>query len=130
MDPIANMLSTIKNASMVGKPSIVVTYSKEKESIAEVLKTGGFLSEVKVFKDKEAPSKSLRLDIAYVDGVSKIKEIKRTSKPGRRIYKGYTEIRPVVANLGFMVISTSRGVMNSIEAKKKKLGGEVICTIY
>ncbi len=130
MDPIANMLSTIKNASMVGKPSIVVTYSKEKENIAEVLKNGGFLSEVKVFKDKEAPSKSLRLDIAYVDGVSKIKEIKRTSKPGRRIYKGYTEIRPVVANLGFMVISTSRGVMNSIEAKKKKLGGEVICTIY
>lgn len=130
MDPIANMLSTIKNASMVGKPSIVVTYSKEKESIAEVLKNGGFLSEVKVFKDKEAPSKSLRLDIAYVDGVSKIKEIKRTSKPGRRIYKGYADIRPVVANLGFMVISTSRGVMNSIEAKKKKLGGEVICTIY
>ncbi len=130
MDPIANMLSTIKNASMVGKPSIVVTYSKEKESIAEVLKNGGFLTEVKVFKDKEAPSKSLRLDLSYVDGVSKIKEIKRTSKPGRRIYKGYTEIRPVVANLGFMVISTSRGVMNSIEAKKKKLGGEVICTIY
>jgi small subunit ribosomal protein S8 len=131
MDQISNMLSTIKNASMVGKKSIEFDYSKLKEEIAQVLKEGGFLSEVKVFKEKDSSIKKLRLDISYDEEEgSKITEIRRISKPGRRVYLGYSEIRPVAANMGFLVMSTSRGVMTSTDARKKKLGGEVICRVY
>jgi small subunit ribosomal protein S8 len=130
MDPIANMLSTIKNASMSRKASVVIPFSMEKEQIASVLKAGGFLSEVKVFKEKETVGKSIRLDIAYDNGLPRLTELKRVSKPGRRVYKGYADLRPVVGGLGYMVLSTSRGVMTSNDARKKKLGGEVICLVY
>lgn len=131
MDQISNMLSTIKNASMVGKKSVEFDYSKIKEEIAKVLKDGGFLDEVKVFKEKDSSIKKLRIDISFdEDGVAKITELRRMSKPGRRVYLGYSEIKPVAANMGFLVLSTSRGVMTSTEAKKKKLGGELICRVY
>lgn len=130
MDPIANMLSTIKNASMSRKASVVIPFSMEKEKIAGVLKDGGFLTEVKVFKEKDTVGKSIRLDIAYDNGLPRLTELKRVSKPGRRVYKGYAELRPVVGGLGYMVLSTSRGVMTSHEARKKKLGGKVLCLVY
>ena len=130
MDQIANMLSTIKNASMARKASVVVPFSIEKERVANVLKDGGFLTEVKVFKEKDSVCKNLRLDIAYDNTFPRITEIKRISKPGRRVYKGYMDLKPVVGGLGYMIISTSRGIMTSNEAKKKKLGGEVLCLVY
>jgi len=131
MDQISNMLSTIKNASMAGKKSIELDHSRMKEEIAKVLKEGGFLSEVKVFKEKDTPLKKMRIDIAFgEDEVSKVTDVQRISKPGRRVYLGYSDIKPVNANMGFLVLSTSRGVMNSKEARKKKLGGEIICKIY
>ncbi len=131
MDQISNMLSTIKNASMAGKKSIEVDHSKMKEEIAKVLKEGGFLQEVKVFKEKDSPLKKMRIDIAFgEDEVSKVTDLQRISKPGRRVYLGYSDIKPVAANMGFLVLSTSRGVMTSKEARKKKLGGEIICKIY
>lgn len=130
MDQIANMLSTIKNASMSRKVSVVVPFSTEKEKIAVVLKDGGFLSDVKVFKEKDSAGKSIRLDVSYDNGIPRLTELKRVSRPGRRVYKGYQELRPVVGGLGYMVLSTSRGIMTSNEARKKKLGGEVICLVY
>ncbi len=116
---------------MVGKKSVEMDHSKMKEEIAKVLKDGGFLQEVKVFKEKDSVSKKMRLDIAFgEDEVSKVTDLQRISKPGRRVYLGYSDIKPVAANMGFLVLSTSRGVMNSKEARKKKLGGEIICKIY
>jgi small subunit ribosomal protein S8 len=131
MDQIANMLSTIKNAAMAGKQSIELDHSKLKEEVAKVLKDGGFLQEVKVFKEKDSIIKKMRIDIAFDEASSsKVTALQRISKPGRRVYVGYQDIKPVAAHMGFLVLSTSRGVMNSKEARKKKLGGEIICKVY
>jgi small subunit ribosomal protein S8 len=128
-DRLSDMLSSIKNAAMAGKPFIEVLFTKECESVAKNLEKAGFLSGVKSFKPEGKPFKMLRLDLAYENGIAKISDVKRVSKPGRRVYKGYQELRPMAGGFGVRVVSTSRGVMSSIEAKKKKLGGEVICEV-
>ena len=130
MDRISNMLSAIKNASMVGKDLVEITYSKECESIAKVLEKGGFVSGVKTFKPKETKRKMLRIDLINEEGQPKVRDIKRISRPGKRIYRGARQLKPVQAGFGLLVISTSRGVMSGAEAKKKKLGGEVLCEVY
>ena len=130
VDRISNMISSIKNTSMVGKDSLEIPYTTECESIAKVLKKSGFLDDVKVFKKEKSSSKMLHLDLSKEDGVIKISEAKRVSKPGRRIYKGFKDLKPVIQGFGVLVVSTSRGVMDGREAKKKKLGGEVLCEVY
>ena len=130
VDRISNMISSIKNTSMVGKDSLEIPYTTECESIAKVLKKSGFLDDVKVFKKEKSSSKMLHLDLSKEDGVIKISEAKRVSKPGRRIYKGFKDLKPVLQGFGVLVVSTSRGVMDGREAKKKKLGGEVLCEVY
>ena len=130
IDRISNMLSAIKNASMVGKDFIEIGLSKECESIAKALQKGNFVSEVKVFKPKEAKRKMLRIDLINEEGNPKIRDIRRVSKPGKRIYRGAGQLRPVQGGYGLLIVSTSRGVMSGDEAKKKKLGGEVLCEVY
>lgn len=128
-DTVANMLSGIKNASLVSKEFIEIPYSKMNESVAKVLKKSDFISEVKVFKEKGVTHKSLRIDLAYEEGESKIRDIKRVSKSGRRIYLGFEKIKRVKPEFGVIVVSTSKGAMSGEEARKKKLGGEIICEV-
>ena len=130
VDRLSNMLSDLKNAALARKSYIETFYSKECEGVANVLKEAGFLEDVKIFKEKGNSYKSLRLDLAKQDGQIKITDVKRLSKPGRRQYGGNSDIKPVVGGYGVLIVSTSRGIMSGLEARKKKLGGELICKVY
>lgn len=130
MDRVANMLSTIKNTAMVGKKSIELPYTKMNEAVAKVLKEKGFLEEVKVFKEEGASHKMLHLDLKFEGGMPRISEVRRVSKPGRRVYKTASELRRVVGGYGIAVVSTSQGVLESMDARKRKLGGEVVCEVW
>jgi small subunit ribosomal protein S8 len=129
MDRVSNMLSMLKNASMAKRTHIELPYTKEIESISSVLKEKGFIEDIKTFKPKGKSYKMLRLDIAYENGLPKISDVKRISKPGHRIYVGSDKLKKVVAGFGVQVISTSRGILDSTVAKSKKLGGELICEV-
>lgn len=130
IDTIANMLSSIKNASLVKKEFVEIPYTKMNEAVAKVFEKNEFITKVKVFKEKGAPFKSLRIDLAYeANGESRIRGIKRVSKPGRRIYKRYEKIGKVDPKFKVLVVSTPGGVMSGEEARAKKVGGEIICEV-
>lgn len=132
-DPIADMLTRIRNAMAVRKPEVVLPFSKVKLSIAEILKNTGYVSSVaKIKKGAEGNThEQLRIVLKYVDGKEPaISNLKRISKPGLRIYAGRSELPIVLNNFGIAIISTSKGMMTGKEAKKQNLGGEVICEIY
>ncbi len=131
MDRIANLLSTIKNAYLINKPSVETPYSRQLEEIALVLKKHGFVEDVKVFKFPNKTYKGLHIDLSYDDKeLPVLMDLKRLSKPGRRIYKKAEELLPVRGGYGLLVVSTSRGVMSGQEARKKRLGGELICKVW
>ncbi len=130
VDTIGNMLSQIKNASMVGKEFVELPHSKMNEAVAKVIEKVGFVKEVKVFKEGGAATKSLHIDLAYdKGGKAKIMDIRRVSKPGRRLYASHEEIKRVDPKFGLLVISTPQGVMSGEEARKQKVGGELICEV-
>ena len=128
-DPIADMLTRIRNGGRVGRPSVEVPLSKVKRGVAEVLKREGYIWD---FEEVEAsPVNSLRLDLKYgPNGERVIQKIQRVSKPGRRVYSRANELAPVLNGLGISVVSTSRGVLSDREARQKNLGGEVLCEIW
>lgn len=130
VDTIANMLSTIKNAVMVKKDFVEFPYSKQKEAVLKVLESRGFVSKVKIFSFQDRPFKGLHVDLSYTDGIPAINGLRRVSKPGSRVYKNFSDIKKSRGGYGVFVISTSRGAMSGEEAKKKKLGGEVICEVW
>lgn len=130
IDRISNMLSSVKNSSMAERDVVEVVYSKECESVAKVLKDKGFFEEVKVFKKEDSSIKMMKIVLAKEDGRIIISHVKRISKPGRRIYRGWKELKPVLQGLGVLIVSTSRGIMSGGEAYKKKLGGEVVGEVY
>jgi len=129
LDTISNMLSMIKNASMAGRPFVEFSHSKMCENIAKIFHKEGFLGNVKIFKPKDSNRKMLHLDLIYTDGIPSISDIKRVSKPGRRIYKGNADIGFVAGGYGISVLSTSKGVMTGKAAQKKRLGGEILCEV-
>lgn len=127
-DPIADMLTRIRNAILVNKTSVQMPHSKLKETVARILADYGFLAEVKA--SGEGTSKTLELVIHDDGDYAKITEISRLSRPGRRIYVKADEIPTVKRGRGIVVVSTSQGVMSGQDAKVKKLGGELICEVY
>ena len=127
-DPIADMLTRIRNAILVNKPSVELPHSKLKETVARILADSGFLAEVKA--SGEGTAKSLSIVINGEGDYAKITEIKRISRPGRRVYVKADEIPTVKRGRGMVVVSTSQGVMSGQDAKAKKLGGELICEVY
>src|SRR3989344_7898743 len=126
MDQISNLLISLKNASAVGKPSVLVPNSKLKFEIADLLVKKGFLASV-AKKGKKA--RSLEISLIYKDGSPRVTGVKRVSKLSRRIYQGFKEIYPFKQGLGMKVFSTSKGIMSDMDAKKEKLGGEVLFAI-
>lgn len=131
VDRLSNMLSMLKNASMVRKVDVEVPYSRTCEDVAKVLKEHGFLDEVKKFKHKDSKFQGLNLKIALdSNGASKITDAKRVSKPGRRIYRAANEFGKFMSGKGVSVVSTNRGVISGEEARKRNLGGEVICQVW
>ncbi len=127
-DPIADMLSRIRNAAAVGKHQIVLPHSTIKQTIALTLKQAGYLSDVKVIENK--PQASLEILLNEPGQNSVITEIVRLSKPGRRVYAKADEIPHVKNGRGVVLVSTSKGVMTGQTAKKQRLGGELICKVY
>jgi len=125
-DPIADMLTRIRNASRVGKSDAAVPYSRVKFEIAKILEREGYLSRV-------APDESRRemtLGLRYEAKQPALHDLQRLSKPGRRLYVGWQDIPRVKSGLGLTLVSTSQGIMTGGEARKRKLGGELICEVY
>jgi small subunit ribosomal protein S8 len=127
-DPIADMLTRIRNAINVRKAEVVLPHSKAKEAVAQLLKTNGFITGVKVV-DVDL-GKSMTLTIREERNNAVITEIVRLSKPGRRLYASAKEIPTVKRGRGIVIISTSKGMMTGSEAKKAGIGGELICKVY
>ena len=127
-DPIADLLTRIRNAQLVGKTEVRVPSSKMKKVIAEQLVKNGYLADVKLEDAK--PRGVLVVTINEKGTNSTINEITRISKPGRRVYVGASEIPKVKSGRGVVLISTSKGVMTGVEAAKAKLGGELLLKVY
>lgn len=126
-DPIADMLTRIRNAQMVGRAEVSVPCSKLKMSIAKVLKDEGYIEEFQVRED--GVQKELRIGLKYYAGRPVIERIERVSKPGLRVYKGQHEVPRVMNGLGVAILSTSRGVMTDRKARADGIGGEVLCIV-
>lgn len=127
-DPIADMLTRIRNALAVRQDQVSMPYSKIKHSVASILADNKYIVGVSV--DGEGVEKSLVLTIAGTTAVSPITEISRVSKPGRRIYAKVKDIPVIKQGRGLVIVSTSRGIMTGHDAKKQMLGGEVLCKVY
>ena len=128
-DPISDFLTHLRNASKAGLAQCVSPHSKIKESLANILKAEGYVRDVATGTD-ERGHKTLVVSMKYVDSAPVITGIKRTSTPGRRIYAGYTEIPRVLNGLGIAILSTSKGLMKDQDARRQKLGGELVCTVW
>lgn len=127
-DPIADMLTRVRNAINVRKNIVTLPHSKVKESVALLLKENNFIDEVKV---TDAPvGKILKLVINSDSSNARITEITRLSKPGRRAYVGSAEIPVVKRGRGLVIVSTSKGMMTGDQARKEHIGGELICQVY
>ncbi|MFA5021629.1 MAG: 30S ribosomal protein S8 [Patescibacteria group bacterium] len=129
-DPIADMLTRIRNALAVRKPEVVLPFSKIKIAIAEILKQNGYIKQVEKIEGVGGKFNEIRIVLKYNSKEPAIENLKRISKPGRRVYVPKDKLPIVLNNLGIAIISTPQGLMTNKEAKKKNLGGEVICEIY
>lgn len=126
-DPIADMLTRIRNAQMARKESVLIPYSKIKYSIASVLQEEGYIEtyQIKLINNIS----NIQVNLKYYSGFPVIESIKRVSKPGMRIYKSVSNLQEVLGGLGTSIVSTSKGVMTGRKAKKMGIGGEIICEI-
>ncbi len=128
-DPIADMLTRIRNAVRIERPQVELPVSKVKRGLAEVLKREGYIWDWEEVESQ--PVNQLRIHLKYgPNGERLIRHIRRVSRPGRRVYSGADKLRPVLNGLGITVISTSRGVISDREARQRNLGGEVLCEIW
>ena len=126
-DPIADMLTRIRNAQMTERATVLMPSSKVKIAIAKVLKDEGYIDGFKVAGDEVKPV--LEIALRYYAGKPVIEKIERVSKPGLRIYKSKDDIPPVMNGLGIAIVSTSRGVMTDRAARATGIGGEVLCIV-
>ena len=127
-DPITDLLNQIRNAQAVGKTEVLIPLSKIKNDIANILSKEGFVGEVK--KATKGKIKALKITLKYDEKVPAIAGLNRVSKPGQRIYEGFSEIKRVHGGYGISIVSTSKGLMTNKEARKQKLGGEIICQVW
>jgi len=126
-DPLADMLTRIRNAQMVGKTTVTMPSSKLKKNVAEVLVSEGYANAVSV---SEGVKQELTIELKYFEGKPVIAEIGRFSRPGLRAYAGKDELPTVRGGLGIAIVSTSRGVMTDRAARSAGVGGEVLCTVF
>ena len=145
-DPIADMLTRIRNANRIESPAVDMPYTMAKQRIAQVLKDEGFVIDFQIGKSEKdeggqkvfnTPTpetdvkRTLRVFLKYgPDGEKVIRHIERSSSPGLRVYRSYKELRPVLDGLGISIISTSRGVMSDRQARAQRVGGELICRVW
>ena len=128
-DPIGDMFSRIRNGQMRSLESVNIPSSNFRRNILEILKTEGFIKDFYIEKS-ENNKINLKINLKYYEGNPVIKEIKRISKPGRRVYSRATSIPKVMNGLGLAILSTPKGVMSDTEARKNNIGGEIICRVF
>src|SRR5437660_12826068 len=145
-DPIADMLTRIRNANFIERPAVEMPTTRLKEKIAQVLKNEGFILDYQVgeiaaneqghsvFQAKagiSGPKATLRIFLKYgPEGEKVIRRLDRASRPGRRLYRRHDQLKPVLDGLGIAILSTSKGVMSDRQARSQRLGGELICTVW
>ena len=127
-DPIGDMISRIKNAQMRGHKTVGLPSSNFKVKISEILKSEGFISDYKV--NSESNKSILSINLKYHSGNPVISVIERVSKPGRRIFSRAESLPKINNGLGIAIVSTAKGVMTDIDARKQKVGGEIICKVF
>jgi len=127
-DPIADMLTRLRNAAAIRKEEVILPHSRMKYDIAKILEKEGFVSGVEKIDAK--PATQLKVALKYDKDGSVIRHVARVSKPGRRVYAGKSELPKVLNDLGIAIVSTSAGMMTNKEARKRGLGGEIVCEIY
>ena len=128
-DPIADMITRIRNAQLRTLNTVNIPNSKFRARILNVLKVEGFISDYKLLSN-EKNKESLKVDLKYNNGLPVIKEIRRVSKPGRRVYTRADSIPKIQNGLGIAIVSTSMGIMSDNEASLKNIGGEIICKVF
>jgi small subunit ribosomal protein S8 len=128
-DPISDMLTRIRNAGMARKPEVLMPSTKVLVAIAKVLKDEGYIGEYEVIE--KTPQNQLKIALRYgADKKHSIREIRRVSKPGLRVYAGKDAIPRVKSGLGIAIVSTPEGVLTGYEARRRGIGGEVLCTVF
>lgn len=127
-DPIADMLTRIRNASRVRHEEVEFPYSRLKFAVSQILQEKGYLARAE--KTKEGGRDMVRLALKYPHGAPAITEIIRVSKPGQRIYAGADNLPRIKGGLGIAILSTPKGIITDDEARKEKVGGEVLCTVF
>jgi small subunit ribosomal protein S8 len=145
-DPLSDMLTRIRNAIRIERPAVDIPHSALKVNVARVLKEEGFVLDFEVGvlgrdtqgqmsfvaqANAKGPTAALRVYLKYgPDGEKVIRTIERASRPGRRLYRGHDELKPVLDGLGIAILSTNRGVMSDRRARAEKVGGELLCTVW
>jgi len=127
-DPIADMLTRIRNAQRAGKAQVSMPLSRSKRAIAELLLEEGYVANIQVVN--EGVKSTLVLELKYFDGRPVIEHLERISRPGLRIYRGTDDLPSVLGGLGVAIVSTSKGLMTDRTARAQGMGGEVVCTVY
>ena len=128
-DPIADMLTRVRNASRARHTEVIVPASRTKREIARILKEEGFIADVR--EERAGPAQMLRIELKYVDGkVPVVSGLKRISKPGLRVYARKTDIPRVLGGLGVVIVSTSKGIMTGSQARQAELGGEILAYVW
>jgi len=128
-DPLGDMLTRIRNAQLRKRPAVVTPGSKLRERVLEVLKAEGYIRGYETTAEEGGRSE-IRIELKYYDGLPVIREIKRVSKPGRRVYSSVSTLPRVRDGLGISILSTSKGVMSEHEARDRNVGGEVLCQVF
>ena len=128
-DPISDFLTHLRNASKAGLAQCVSPHSKLKESLANILKSEGYVRDVVTGTDENG-HKTVVVTMKYVDNAPVLTGLKRSSTPGRRLYTGYADIPRVLNGLGIAIVSTSKGLLKDQDARRQKLGGELVCTVW
>ena len=127
-DPIADMLTRIRNASAVRKSELVLDYSKHKMALATILAEEGYVEKVEHLTNGPLPA--IRIVLKYENAKPFIRSIRRISAPGRRVYVSYRDLPHVLQDLGIAIVSTPRGLMTNKRARKERLGGELLCELF
>jgi len=127
-DTIGDFLTAIRNASQANKATVIVQWSRLREGVARILTEAGYLSGARKGERDGLPV--LEINLKYVAGVPAITSIERVSTPGRRVYAGYTAVPSVIGGMGVSILTTSRGVMTDAEARRQKVGGELLAKVW
>ena len=127
-DPIADMLTRIRNGNIAKHSEVKIPFSKIKESMASILKNEGYIANYEI--KEEGTKKDIAVTLKYMDGETVIKGLKRTSKPGRRVYTSVENLPKVLGGLGIAIVSTPKGVITDKECRKHNVGGEVLCYVW